>query len=233
LTKLGLIIPSSNTTLEPEFYRMLPKTFSVHIARLALKEVSVDALAKMEEKIEDEALKLADAEVDVIGYGCTSGSLFKGLGHDKQIEMKIERAVGIPAVATSSAVVAALKRVKVTKIAVATPYIPEINRLVKKFLLSSMFQVVDLKSLGIKDNLKIGKLPSEETYRLVTRLNYAEADGIFISCTNLATVNVIKRLEKTARKIVVSSNTATLWAMLKKCGARISIRGFGKLLETL
>jgi maleate isomerase len=233
LTKLGLIIPSSNTTLEPEFYRMLPKTFSVHITRLALKEVSVEALAKMEEKIEDEALKLADAEVDVIGYGCTSGSLFKGLGHDKQIEMKIERTVGIPAVATSSAVVAALKHMKVTRVAVATPYILEINRLVKKFLLSNMFQVVDLKSFGIKDNLKIGKLPSEETYRLVTRLNYAKADAIFISCTNLATVNIIQRLEKTTGKIVVSSNTATLWAMLKKCGARISIKDFGRLLETL
>jgi len=233
VTRLGLIIPSSNTTMEPEFHRMLPRTFTVHVARLALKEVSVNALAKMQEKLEEEASKLADAEVDVIGYGCTSGSLLKGLGYDKQIEDRIQAVAGIPTVATAGAVVDALKTLNVTRIAVATPYIEEINKLEERFLSLSKFRVVNLKGLGIKANTKIGKLKSQKTYELVTGLEYSEAEGIFISCTNLATIDIIEKLEKTTGKIVVSSNTATLWSMLKKCGAHVSIRGFGKLLETL
>ena len=233
MSRLGLIIPSSNTTMESEFCRMIPEGFSVHTARLRLVEVTVKQLVLMEKKIEDEVLKLADAEVNVIGYGCTSGSLFKGLGHDKSIQERIERATGIPAVATAGAVVDALKVLNIRKVCVATPYTDQINNLEGKFLLSSGFRVVDLNGLGIKDNLKVGRLGSEVAYRLVMELGYAEAEGIFISCTNFATASIIEKLERITQKKVVSSNTATLWAMLKKCGVSIEIKGFGRLLEKI
>lgn len=233
MARLGLIIPSSNTTMEPEFCMMTPKGFSVHTARLRLVEVTVKQLALMEERIEDAALKLADAEVDVVGYGCTSGSLFRGLGHDKNIVERIEKTTGVPAVATAGAVVDALKALNVRKVCVATPYIDQINKLEEKFLLSSGFQVVDLKGLGIKDNRKIGRLGSEVVYRLVMELDYAKADGAFVSCTNFATVSIIEELERITKKSVVSSNTATLWAMLKKCSASTEIKGFGRLLEKI
>jgi len=233
VARLGLMVPSSNTTMEPEFYRMLPKGFSVHTARLRLREVTVKGLAEMEERIEEEAGKLADAGIGVIGYGCTSGSLFRGMGHDKMIEERIERASGIPAVATAGAVISALKALHVRKVATATPYIEEINSLEKKFLSANGFQVVDLKGLGIKDNIEIGKLGGQDAYKLVMELRYDEADGIFISCTNFPTVESVGKLEKELRKPVISSNTATLWAMLKKCDVFIKIRGFGKLLERI
>ncbi|MFQ5758657.1 MAG: aspartate/glutamate racemase family protein [Candidatus Bathyarchaeia archaeon] len=230
MPRLGLIIPSSNTTMEREFNKLLPEGFSVHTARLRLREVTVKELAEMEKEVEDEALKLADAGVNVIGYGCTSGSLFKGLGHDKVIEARIERASGIPAVATAGTVVSALKALNVKRVAVATPYIKEINDLEEDFLSSNGFQVVELKGLGIKDNIEIGRLDSQAAYELVMELRYAEADGVFISCTNFPTLDKIRKLEDTLRKPVISSNTATFWAMLRKCGISIKIKDFGKLL---
>lgn len=231
LTRLGLIIPSSNTTMEPEFCKMLPEGFSVHTTRLKLVDVTIKELALMEKKIEDEALKLMDAEVNVIGYGCTSGSLFKGLGHDKIIQERIEGATRIPAVATAGAVVDALKALDVKRVCVVTPYTDQINNLEEKFLSSSMFQVLELKGLGIKENLKIGKVSSEAVYKSVVKLKYAKADGIFISCTNLATAGIIAKSEEFTQKSVLSSNTATLWAMLRKCGVSTKIQGFGSLLE--
>lgn len=216
--------------MEREFNKLLPEGFSVHTARLRLREVTVKELAEMEKEVEDEALKLADAGVNVIGYGCTSGSLFKGLGHDKVIEARIERASGIPAVATAGTVVSALKALNVKRVAVATPYIKEINDLEEDFLSSNGFQVVELKGLGIKDNIEIGRLDSQAAYELVMELRYAEADGVFISCTNFPTLDKIRKLEDTLRKPVISSNTATFWAMLRKCGISIKIKDFGKLL---
>lgn len=233
MTRLGLIIPSSNTTMESEFCRMISEGFSVHTARLRLVEVTVKELALMEEKIEDAALKLADAEIDIIGYGCTSGSLFSGLGHDKSVEERIERATGIPGVATAGAVVDALKALNMRKVCVATPYTDQINELEKKFLSLNGFQVVDLKGLGIKSNLKIGRLSSEVAFRLVMELDYAKADGIFISCTNFPTAGILEKLERSTQKMIVSSNTATLWAMLKKCGVSAEIKGFRSLLEEI
>jgi len=231
VARLGLIVPSSNTTMGSEFYEMLPKSFSVHTGRLGLREVTVKELAGMEEKIEEEAQKLADAHVDVIGYGCTSGSLFRGLGHDKMIEERIEKASGTPAVATAGAVIRALKALNIKKVAVATPYTDEINSLEDKFLSANGFQVVDLKGLRITDNIKIGKLGGQVAYNLVMDLRYDEAGGIFISCTNFSTIESIKKLERVLGKPVISSNTATLWAMLKRCGVSAKIQGFGRLLE--
>lgn len=231
MTRLGLIIPSSNTTMEYEFHTMLPDGFTVHTARLKLEKVTVEGLAKMEEKIEEEASKLADADVDVIGFGCTSGSLFKGLGHDKMIEERIERISGKPAVATAGAVVKALKSLGIKRVAVATPYIAEINELEIKFLEANGFIVVDLKGLELSDNLKIGRIDEKTAISLVMSLDYKAADGIFISCTNFPTIKIIEKLENNLGKPVVSSNTATLWAMLRKCGALIKIKGYGKLLE--
>lgn len=233
MTRIGLIVPSSNTTMEPEFHNMLPESHSVHTTRIRLTEITVEQLALMEERIEDAAVKLGDAEVGVIGYGCTSGSLYKGLGHDKRIEERITRATGIPAVATAGAVIDALNALDIRKVSVATPYSNQINELEEKFLSSSGFQVVDLKGLGIKENLKIGRLDSKVAYRLVMGLEYADADGMFVSCTNFPTAAIIKTLEHVTQKSVVSSNTATLWAMLKKCDVATRIEGFGTLLETI
>lgn len=233
MIRFGLIIPSSNTTMEQEFCKVLANGFSIHSGRLQLKEVTLKALAKMEQQIEEEALKLADANVGVIGYGCTSGSLFKGFGHDREIEARIEKSTGIPAVATSGAVIAALKSINAKNIAVATPYTEKINKLEKRFLMANGFQIIDLKGLGIKDNLKIGKLGSEKAFKLAMKLKYDKADAIFISCTNLATLGIIDKLEKISQKIVVSSNSAMIWAMLRKCGAHLKMVGFGKLLESI
>ena len=230
--RLGLIVPSSNTVMEPEFYELLSPDFSIHTARMRLKEVTAESLAKMEEEAEEESLKLADAGVGIIGYGCTSGSLLKGMGHDKVIEEKIEKCSGIPAVATSGAVIDALKAFNVRKIAVATPYIDEINALEKKFLSASAFQIVDFKAFGIKENLKIGKLKPEQAYELVMELDSKEAEVIFISCTNFSTIEVIEKLEGELGKPVISSNIATIWAMLKKFkGSKPKIEGCGKLLR--
>lgn len=227
-----MIIPSSNTTMEPEFHRMLPQDFSVHTARLRLGEVTVEGLARMEERIEEEAEKLADASVNIIGYGCTSGSLFRGKGHENLIEERIRRASGVPAVATAGAVVRALRALGVRKVAVATPYIDEINFLEERFLTQHGFKVVDMVGLGLRDNLMIGRLKRGDVEELVDRLRIEEADGIFISCTNLPTAELIEELERKHKRPIISSNTATLWAMLRECGQGIKIRGFGSLLES-
>jgi len=217
--------------MEPEFYAMLPSGFTVHTSRLTLREVTVEDLTQMEKNIEEEASKLKDAGVEVIGYGCTSGSLLRGKGHDKEIEARIERGSEVPAVATAGAVTKALTVLGARKVAVATPYIEEVNSLERAYLGLSGFQVVDLKGLGIKSNYEIGKLEPDKAYSLVKELAYEEADAIFISCTNFSTLSVVKKLEEETRKPVISSNTATLWAMIKRCGISLNVKGMGRLLE--
>jgi maleate isomerase len=186
----------------------------------------------MENQIVREASKLADAKVDVIAFGCTSGSLLRGLGHDEEIVSKIEEATNMPAVATAGAVVNALKALNLSKISVATPYTEEINSLERKFLEQNGFTIVKIEGLGIIDNLEIGRQEPETVSRMAELVDTRQSEGIFLSCTNLPTVEVIASLEKKLGKPVVSSNTATMWSMLKRVDFKHKVKGYGSLFYT-
>ncbi len=229
--RIGLLIPSSNTTMEPEFYKMASEGVSVHTARMKLKEVTAKALVEMEEYAENAANLLRDAKVDVIVYGCTTGSLVKGVGYDLKLSAKLEEACGRPVVTAATAVVDALKKLKAKKVCVATPYIDELNEKEKAFLEGSGFQVLKIRGLGLRDNTEIGKLPPTTAYRLAKEVFTPDADCIFISCTNFRTIEIIQTLEEDLGKPVVTSNQASMWAALKKLGISFHIKGYGRLLE--
>lgn len=215
--------------MEEEFSAMLPSDISVHTARIRLQKVVVAELLKMKRGIKDEAVKLADADVDVIGFGCTTGSLVAGHGYDDKIVEIIAKATHKPAVATAGAVVQALKALGLSRISVATPYTEVLNRLERQFLEQNGFHVDRIAGLNLVDNLKIADIKSEMLLKRVRKVDSNQADGIFISCTNLHTIAIIARLEQTLKKPVVSSNTATLWAMLGKIGKSLQTRKYGRL----
>ena len=119
------------------------------------------------------------------------------------------------------------------KVAVATPYIDEVNEKEREFLEANGFQVVNIKGLQIEENLEIGRQPPEVAYRLAKDVDRPEAEAVFISCTNFRTIEVIAALEADLGKPVLSSNTATLWASLKSLRIREKLLGLGSLLESL
>jgi maleate isomerase len=217
--------------MEYEFNLMRPKQATVHTARIPLREVVVSELLDMEKEIVREAMKLADAKVDVIAFGCTSGSLIRGLGHDKEIVSRMENATNTPAVATAGAVVNALKALGLSKISVATPYTDEINLLERRFLEQNGFTIVKIEGLGIRDNLEIGRQKPETVIHMAENVDTPQSEGLFISCTNLPTVELIASLEKRLGKPVVSSNTATMWSMLKRIAYKHVVEGFGALFS--
>lgn len=211
---------------------MLPIDVSIHTARIRLRKVVVEELLAMKKQIRNEALKLGDANVDIIGFGCTTGSLVAGYKYDERIVENIEKATGKPVVATAGAVVEALKSLGLSRIAVATPYAERLNRLERRFIQQHGFSVSKMAGLGLTDNLKIAQTTPEALLSLVTKVDSNEAEGIFVSCTNLPTINIIAKLEKTLGKPVVSSNTATCWAMLRMVKHHFRIEGFGKLFPS-
>ena len=229
--RIGLIVPSSNTTMEPEFYRVCPEGVSIHTARVPLEEVTPDALVKMADYVLDAAKMLETADVNVIVYGCTSGTLIGGVEWERELTSKIERKTGVETITTASAVVQALKALDMKRVVVATPYIDKINESEKKFLEEHGVKVLFIKGLGIVKNIEIGKLAPWISYRLAKEVFKPEADGIFISCTNFRTLEIIEKLERDLGKLVVTSNQASIWAALRTI--KESIEGYGKLLREM
>ncbi|WP_148881944.1 maleate cis-trans isomerase family protein [Thermococcus aciditolerans] len=227
--RLGLIVPSSNTTMEMELHSALPEGVSLHTARVPLKNVTEEELVKMNAMAVESARLLRDAGVELILYGCTSGSFIGGKDYEKEIEANVEEEVNVPVVSTSTAVVEALRILDAQAVLVITPYTDEINAREREFLEANEFEVLDIRGLGIEDNTQIGKLEPHEAYRLAKASFMDEADAIFISCTNLRTFEIIEVLEEDLGVPVVTSNQASLWLALRQMDVMERIPGLGKL----
>lgn len=236
--KIGLLVPSSNTTMEMEFHRSVPRGVSVHTARITMPEVNTfeekkQAYKTMNEKIEYSSKDLASADVSVVVYGCTSGSIMEGLKHDIQIIQNIGNVVNTHTITVITAIVEAIKSLNLQKISVMTPYVDEINEKEKEFLEHNIpgLEVLSIKGLGIVGNLPKGKLNPFSSYPIIKKWDVNESEGIFISCTNWRTFEIIEYLEKDLKKPVITSNQAALWRALRIIGVKDRLNGLGKLFE--
>jgi len=221
--RIGIIIPSSNTTCEPEFQTMAPEGISVHTARVFNPEVKNEAekesaILQMNREIERAAREVASVAPAVIVYGCTTGSFLKGPGYDQEVEQKITSKTGIQALTTTTAVVEAIKALSLKKIAMATPYTSGTASKERDFLEKVIpgLKVVIEKNLELISNLARGNLFPFTAYQAVKEIVTPEVEGVFISCTNWRTIEIIEMLEKDLGKPVVTSNQASLWLALKK-----------------
>lgn len=238
--RIGLLIPSVNATMEPEFNRFLPEGVSVHAGRMAIEELTVEGLSKMEERLEQAAKQVAGVAPDLIIFGCTSGSLIKGSGHNEEMARLIEKVTGIPAITTSQAVVHCLNQLGIRKVSVATPYDEQINQREKEFLEENKIRVLRILGLGFThyepvfplSKRPVSRITLQEpyvAYKLAMQAFDPEADGTFISCTNFRTFEIIQKLEIATQKPVVTSNQATLALALQKLNLWEPIPHLGRL----
>ncbi|MBI5967219.1 MAG: aspartate/glutamate racemase family protein [Deltaproteobacteria bacterium] len=233
--RIGLIVPSSNTTCEMEFHRMSPEGVSVHTARVFNPEITEEsekekAMLQMSGELTRAAREVASVQPGVIIYACTTASFIKGPGYDLELGDKIKRETGIPGFSTTTAVVEALKALGLKQIALATPYAQSIGEKETQFFEMGIpgMKVVAEKHLGYVPNIPKGKLAPESAYLTAREIDRPEADGIFISCTNWRTIEIIEQLEADTGKPVVTSNQASLWMALKMIGVA-GPEGYGKL----
>ena len=233
--RIGLITLASDTSVLPEYARVMPDDVAVYAAPIVLPrgEVTAAALAEMlaSDQLEHAAALLVWADVDVIVFACTTGSLVHGVGWDREVAGRIERASGRPATTTTTAVLGALRAVGATSLAVTTPYVEELNAIERRFLEASGFAVASIGGLGCVTDAEIGRLDPADAISLVERVDTPEADAIFISCTNFHCLPAIASLERQVGKPVVTSNLAGAWAALRQLGIADTIPGYGQLLH--
>jgi arylmalonate decarboxylase len=231
--RIGLIVPSTNTINEAEFARVAPDGVSIHTARAtALGPFSEQYFIQLAETSLAQAELLATAEVDVLAYGCTSGSIIYPMA---RLVPALHERCPVPVIATAAAVVAALGALGVKRIAVGTPYPDFINIAEQQFLESHGFTVTSLRGLQLGETQAerrlIGRVPPQQVHRLARMIDRPEAEAIFLSCTNLATFGMIERIEQDLGKPVVTSNQASFWACLRVLGLNDAIPGHGRLLS--
>lgn len=230
---IGLIVPSTNTVMEPEFWKLAPPGVAVFTARATLLgAATTESYFRMAESVNDAAQQLATAEVDTVIYGCTSGSFVCPL---PELLDNMRQRAGVPALASAGAVIAALRALQVDKVSLVTPYLDFVNEREIEFLKEHGVQTLRLKSFSMgetqEERRAIGKVPPQAIYRLAREADHPDAQAIFISCTNLPSLDVVDLLEKELGKPVITSNQASLWACLRRLGLRDAILDHGRLLS--
>jgi maleate isomerase len=232
--RIGVMVPSTNTTCEADFNMVVPRDVTVHGQRLWMTNDATGdgAYERMNDEIETGARYLATGKVDVIAYGCTTGSFYRGPGWDREMLALITRAAGVPAVATTPSVVEALRAFGARRLSVATPYPEWNNERLRAYLEAQGFEVLNVDGeprAAAAGNQGINDQPPESVVEFAARVCRPEADALLCSCTAWRSVEAVDALERRTARPVVTSNQATIWAALRALGVEHAVRGFGRL----
>lgn len=229
--KVGLIIPSVNTTTEPEFAWIAPDRISFHAARVFMDATTPEALRRMNEEVRHAASLLATLSPDVVAYACTSGSFIDGPEATRALLEEMRQVLNCPVVATSAAMTEALRHLGVTRLALATPYPEDVTRAEQRFFEQHGFEVVSCAWLG-RSGAGVRPTTSDEIIALARRVHTPRAQAIFLSCTDLRALEVVDDLERMLGKPVLTSNQVTLWGILRALKRNAPLKGFGRILAS-
>jgi maleate isomerase len=218
--RVGLIVPSSNTTMETEVPAILggrDDAFTFHSARARMRQVTEEELRAMNRQMDRAAAELADAEPGVVATACLVAIMAQGPGYHRVAEDQIAavlEAEGSPApvVSSAGALLGALKALGARRIAMVTPYEKPLTRLVADYVEDAGIEVHDVVSLEVSDN------------RAVARLDPA---GL---CVQMRSLSVLEAVEAESGLPTLSAATATAWAVLGALGLERTAPGAGALL---
>lgn len=229
--RIGMLLPSGNIAAEPQIAVMLPEGVSLHTTRMKLVGSSDTQLLQMIDRLEADASLLADAKVQIILFNCTAVSTWSP---DKETEIlsRIEESVGIPAIATSQALIAALERLTARRVVLVTPYLEEVTQREISFLRQRGVDVVDAASLDLNAPDEMFAVAPEQWVEFTSRHAHPEADAYVISCTAIRSAEVISQLENQLERPVLTSNQAIVWRALEHLGIPAQTSSFGRLFDS-
>ena len=218
--RVGVIVPSSNTTVEADFMRALPAGTTVHAARMFLAETTAEAERRMiYDHVPIAVTDLATLRPHVVAFACTSGGAVLGADGEAALIGTIARETGAPVVSTNDAVGKAIELLGVKRVAVLTPYVDELNRAIRTGLEHRGLSVVHIAGLGITDNFGICNVTPGEIVAFAEReLAGLYYDLLFVSCTNFRAVEARPLLMQRFGVPVVTSNQATIDAAFDAIG---------------
>jgi len=225
----GILIPSTNTTCEIEFCRLGPE-LQVHTGRLG-KGGKGPFSPSLDADVAYQAKLLGEARVEVIALAQTSASLFAD-DYDAVTVKRMSEASGVPALTSAQAIGRALRAFGASRIALATPYSPEVIERAKRYYASNFgVSVVAAESLGAADSYAIGKMDAGMAEAAFRRIDRPDIDALVVPGGNFPTMDWIAAWERQFGKPVITTNQAALWAVLQTMKVGTPLPGKGRLLE--
>lgn len=231
---LGMLTPSSNTTLEPVTTAMIagvPQA-SAHFGRFRVTEIALSdaALGQFDDsEILRAAELLAHARVHVIGWSGTSAG-WRGFDADQRLCERITAATGIPACTSVLALNEVLAQSNVKRLGLVTPYLAEVQAAIVQNYAAAGIDCVAERHLGLRDNFSFSEVSAGTLREMVLEVARARPDAITILCTNLRGAPLVAELEAQTGIPILDSVATVVWKSLQLAGANPGqVSGWGRI----
>lgn len=228
----GVLIPSTNTTAEIEYTRLLPPEWQAHYGRLMRSSTDGSPFSPpRDEDVDYQAKLLGTARVEIVFLLQTSASLFAD-DYDEDVTRRISAAAGVPAFTSAMAIGEAMQALGTKRIALVSPYSEPVNARARRYFEEKHgLTVVALEGFAATDSYAIGKLGPEMARDAFARIDRAEIEAFVVPGGNFPTMASIPAWEREFNKPVVTTNQAGFWAVMRRLGSTDRFPGLGRLLE--
>ena len=235
-TRIGVLVPAGNPTVEPELYRMAPTSVTLHFARLEATTGAPGAADGMERRtlayldsVPTAMRSLAAVQPAVVVLAHTAVSYLTGFAQEPALVDRLSALAGAPAVTAARAILAAFAHLGVRRIALATPYPEIISAAGRRYWEAAGLEVVVHRQLD--DVANIYEETEGRAYALAREADAPAAEAVLISGTGLPTAGIVDVLERDLGKPVLSSASAMMWHALRTARVNAAVAGYGSLLS--
>jgi len=236
--KFGVLAPSTNTIVEPDFHAIAVPGVTSHMSRIHVRDQDLSSDAKMAhllEQLRDEILFAIDrvmtAGVDYLIMGMSAETFWEGLEGNKAFVKRLEDYSGLKVASGAASCRAALQAFQVNKIAVITPYQPVADQMVYRFFSDIGVEVVRLKGLRCPTAISIAEVSEDTLRHHLQELDGDDIEAIVQVGTNLSMLRLADEAERWLGKPVIAINAATWWYALRQNGIHDRVYGYGRLLR--
>jgi maleate cis-trans isomerase len=228
----GVLVPSTNTTVEIEYTHHLPATLQFHTARLG-KGGNTPFSPSKDEDVAYQSKMLGDAKVETVVLLQTSASLFDD-DYDAKAKALMSKNSGVPAVTSAESIGEAVLALGAKRVGIVTPYSNQVIESAKRYYERKYgIQVVGMEGFGATDSYAIAKFDAAVAFEGMRRVDRPEIEVLIVPGGNFPTMPWIATWEQALGKPVITTNQAALWGALGVMKLNYPLPGLGRLLEQM
>ncbi|GAA4324302.1 hypothetical protein GCM10023144_05760 [Pigmentiphaga soli] len=228
---IGMLIPATNTAVEIDVNRVLPKNYQVHVGRLRASSVDEAGWHEHDADIDYQAQLLGTIKPAVIILLQTASSFYGPPGYDAEVVRRIARISGAPAGTTAHAIGRAMKALGARKVAMLSPYNADlVARGRRYFETVHGLEFLAVDSFDMTDPMAITRLGTEPAEAALERLARQAPDAIILAGGAYHVMDQVDRWERRFGIPIVTTNQAAMWAAVQAVGGAERIAGYGRLL---
>jgi maleate isomerase len=224
-TRVGLIVPSSNSVIEADFYRRLPADTTLHTARMYLVQTTPEGeSAMLDDHLPVAINDLRTARPDVMVFGCTSAGALRGNDYEAELIKRIADETGAETFSVAAAVRRVIREAGGRRVGVGPPYVDSLNEKIRQSLEDDGLEVAGIHGLGITENFAIAEVEPARIAEFASEcFAGSDIDLLFASCTNFRAIDAREEIHAALGVPVVTSNHAALAVVLDQIGAPATV----------